>query len=542
MSTSTTGSRYTGTLHLIRFALRRDRVKLPAWVLGISFMAFYFTTALPILFGGEEELAETAGGFLTQGVVAIFGGPGYGLEDLTFPRLFVGVYGLYVIVLAALMSILMVSRHTRTEEQSGRAELMRAGPIGRMAPLTAALFVTLLANLALSVLLSLVLIGQGYEVADSLLFGAGVGAAGLAFAGVAAITVQLTEFSRTASGLAGAALGAAYAIRLAGDSLEQGGALLSWFSPLAWSQQTRAFVDARWWPLLLSLAFAVVTVFIGYGLASRRDLGAGLIRPRPGPAGATPRLGSPLRLAYRLQRGAIVGWIVVLAIWGVGNGVIVEPVVDGLGDVSADVLAIFGGDESGTLLLDGYLSTMAVYDAALVGIFVVLGVLSMRSEEFEGRTEAVLATATSRWAWLGSHLAVLAAGSILLLAVVGLTLGLGAAVGLGQAEVVWDVTASHMAYAPALLVVLAIAGLAYGVVPGATGLAWAVVGYCFFMGFFAPVLDMPRWLVTLSPMEHIPRIPLEEFTASPMLALTVVALAVSAAGLVAFRKRDLVAT
>lgn len=526
---------------MVRFNLRRDRVKFPAWVLGITFMVVYFTTALPILFGGEEGLSETAGGFLTQGVVAIFGGPGYGMDDLTFPRLFVGVYGLYTIILAALMSMLMVSRHTRAEEQSGRAELVRASLVGRMAPLTGAVIATALANVLLSVLVGAVLVGQGYETADSFLFGASVGAAGLAFAGVTAVTVQLTEFSRTASGLAGVALGAAYVIRMAGDSFQEGGNVLSWFSPLAWSQQTRAFVDGRWWPLLLSVAFAAATVAVGYALAKRRDFGAGLIRARPGPARAAAWLNSPLAVAFRLQRGAIIAWTAILVVWGYGNGAIVEPVVDGLQDVSTDVLAIFGGAESGTILTNGYLATMGVYNATLIAVFVVLGLLNVRSEEFDGRTEPVLATATSRWAWFGSHLAVLSIGSVLLLAVAGLSMGLGAAIGMGQPEILWDVTASHLAFAPAILVILAIAGLLYGSVPDATGAVWAVVIYSFFMGFFAPVMDLPQWIINVSPMEHVPGIPLEEFAVTPLLVLTAIALTVGAASLISFRNRDLTA-
>ncbi|HZD23554.1 MAG TPA: ABC transporter permease, partial [Acidimicrobiia bacterium] len=203
-------SPFTGTWSLIRFNLRRDRVKFPAWVLGITFMAVYFTTALPLLYGSEEELAETAGSFLTGGVVAIFGGPGYGFENINFPIFFVGVYGLYIILMAALMSILMVSRHTRVEEQTGRSELLRSNVVGRMAPLTAAVIMAVMANVLLSVFIGSVLAGKDYEVAGSFLFGAGVGAVGLVFTGVAAITVQLMEFSRTASGLALIALGAAY--------------------------------------------------------------------------------------------------------------------------------------------------------------------------------------------------------------------------------------------------------------------------------------------------------------------------------------------
>jgi len=48
------------------------------------------------------------------------------------------------------MNILLVSRHTRLEEQTGRSELLRADAVGRHAPLTAALLLALSANLVLA--------------------------------------------------------------------------------------------------------------------------------------------------------------------------------------------------------------------------------------------------------------------------------------------------------------------------------------------------------------------------------------------------------
>lgn len=538
MARQTSTSPYTGTWRLIRFNMRRDRVKFPAWVLSVTFMAVYFSSALPILFGGEEGLAETAGGFLTSTVVALFGGPGYGLEDLTFPRLFVGVYGLYIMMLAALMSILMISRHTRVEEQSGRAELVRSSVVGRMAPLTAAVTMVAMANVLVAGLVSAVLVGRGYDPAGALLFAAGVGATGLVFGGVAAITVQLTEFSRTASGMALIVLGVAYAIRTAGDAIQEHGSTLSWFSPLAWAQQTRPFVDGRWWPLLLSVFFAGVAVAVGYALARRRDFGAGLFGVRSGSARAAEWLDSPLALAFRLHRGSIYGWAVFLLIWGYANGAIVQPIVDGLQNVSSDVMAIFGGD--GGVVIDGYLATMGIYNAALVAIFAVLGVLSLRSEEYNGRTEPVLATATSRWQWIGSHLTVLAIGSAALLALTGLAMGLGVAVGTGQSELTWDMLASHLAFVPALFVLLTVAGLLYGFVPGTVGLAWIPVVYAFVMGFFAPIWDLPQWVLDLSVFEHIPAIPLEDVVVLPLIVLTAIAVALAMAGSWGFRRRDLV--
>ena len=535
-STPPRGSSLTGTGKLIRFILRRDRIKLPAWLLGISVFVMYYGAALPQLYRTDEDLQVITR--FTQGAVgALIAGPGYGLDDPTIERVIVGVYGLYFLIIVAIMNILLVSRHTRVEEQTGRAELVRASVVGRHAQLTATLVVAAGANVVLSLLIAGAMGASNLDTSDALLFGASVGAVGLVCAGITALTVQVTEYSRAASGLAGAALGAAYVIRAAGDSLEEGGSLLSWFSPLAWSQQTRAYVDGRWWPLALSLAFAAAAAAVGYALSSRRDVGLGLVPARRGAPEAAQWLRSPLTFAFRLHRAGLIGWGLALAAMGALYGAITRPIVDAFEDMPAEMIDVLGGDP--TRMLDGYIGTMALFDAVLVGIFVILGVQSMRSEETRGRAEPVLATATSRWAWLGSHIAVLAAGAAGLLLVVGLALGTGTAVSVGDAAYVWDTTVAHLIYLPAVLVLLGLAALLFGLVPQAIGLTWALLGFTLIVGFFGPLMDLPQWVHNLSPLEHVPQLPLESFTWTPVLGLTAVAVALLAPGAVAFRRRDL---
>ncbi len=47
-------------------------------------------------------------------------------------------------------------------------------------------------------------------------------------------------------------LAAAWVVRGVGDMAagpDEYGTWVSWLSPLAWAQQTRAFHDDRWWPV-----------------------------------------------------------------------------------------------------------------------------------------------------------------------------------------------------------------------------------------------------------------------------------------------------
>jgi ABC-2 type transport system permease protein len=532
---SAPGSTLAGTGTLIRFILRRDRIKLPAWVLGITALLLYFSTIVSEVYQTEEQIQDM-GRFMGGSFGALFGGPGYGRDDITLERAIVGVYALWFFVLAALMSMLLVSRHTRFDEQNGRAELIRANVVGRHAQLTAVLTVAAGANVLLALLLGGAMAANGYGAGGGLLFGAGVGAVGLVFAGITALTVQVTEYSRAATGLTGAVLGAAWAIRALGDMMGDHGSPLSWLSPLAWSQQTRPYVDARWWPLLLSVGLAVAAAAVGYALSTRRDVGAGLVAARMAAPVAAPWLRSPLAVAFRLQRSSLLWWTGALAgagfLWGAVADAMADPA-----DMDADRIEMFGG--SMDTLVDGYLGVITLFMAVLAGIMVILGVQAARGEETKGRAEPLLATATSRWAWFGSYLAVMATGLVGLLLVVGFTTGVGAAISTGDAGYVGNMVAANLAHAPGLLVLLGVAALLFGVLPRAIGVTWVLLVYGMFSGVFGTLMDLPQWAHNLSPMEHAGKPPLDGIAWPAMGTLLVIAAALAAAGLVAFRRRDL---
>ncbi|MGH9248283.1 MAG: ABC transporter permease [Acidimicrobiales bacterium] len=524
-----------GTVTLVRFMLRRDRIKLSAWLLGITVLLLYFAKVVLPGIAGTDEGLEDLRRFM-EGASGAVMGPGYGRDDITSERYIAGVYGLFFFVLTALMSMQLVSRHTRVEEQNGRAELVRSNVVGRHAPLTAVVIVAVGANVLLALMLGGAMAASGFDGGEGLLFGAGVGAVGLVFAGITALTVQVTEHSRAATGMAGAVLGAAWVVRVAGDMIRDFGSPLSWASPLAWSNQTRPYVDGRWWPLLLSLGLAVAAAAAGYALSARRDVGAGLVAARPGKPVGAPWLRSPLAAAFRLQRASLIWWTVALAAFGFLFGGLADQIADHEG-MSEDRIEMFGG--SMATLVNGYLSVITVLMAVLAGIMVVLGVMAVRSEETRGRAEPVLATATSRWAWFGSYLAVVSIGVVGLLLVVGFATGIGAAASVGDGAYIWDVTLAHLAHAPGVLVLLGITALLFGVLPRAIGVTWVVLGYSLFAGLFGAITDHPQWLRNLSPVEHTGQPPLDGISWAASMILLVVAAGLAAAGLAGFRRRDL---
>ncbi|MFF5217350.1 ABC transporter permease [Micromonospora sp. NPDC000442] len=534
-----TGTAVTGTGGLLRFMLRRDRIRLPAWTLGLPLLMTYFAAALDTIAQTPEDLAGLTA-FTSSPAGALFGGPGFGFDDLTIERFLAGQYGLYVLIGAGLMGLLTVVRHTRTEERTGRAELVRANVVGRHAQLTAALTLTAVMAVLVALLIGVMMAGRGFDAGGSMLFGASVGAVALAFAGIAAVTVQLSEYPRAAAGLAGAALGAAFVLRGLGDMAAvqgSGPSWLSWLSPIGWSQQTAAYVHDRWWPLAVSLAFAAATAVIGYVLSARRDFGAGLVPPRPGSPRAASWLAGPFAFAFRLHRASLIGWSGALLVAGVAYGSFTQPLLDGFENAPEDLVEVMGGG-SGDLLA-GYLGMMGLTMALVVGVYAVLAVQSLRAEETEGRAEPVLATSVSRTAWIGSHLAVVALGVPWLLLVAAAGMGVGAAASTGDAGLLGDVLVGHLAHTPAVWLVLAAAALLYAAAPRTLPVIWVVLGYGLIAGYFAPILELPESVLRLSPFEHVGEYPLEDVSVVAVVVLTVLAGAFAQVAVAAFRRRDL---
>lgn len=533
------GGALTGTGTLLRFLLRRDRIRLPLWLIGIGVFVPYFFTAFHRLFPTEEDLAQVAD-FTSGPMLGLLGGPGYGLDpgQLTYFTFFGAVYVLYFMVAAAIMNILLISRHTRVEEQTGRAELIRANVVGRHAALTATTIVAAASNLLLAILLLAGLRVFEAPLAGAAAVAAGIGVFGLLFAGISIVAAQVSENSRVGSAIAGGILGGAFVLRAAGDMTGEHGSALSWITPFAWSQQTRAFVDERWWPLLLSLVVAAGLITAGFMLSTRRDLGAGLRASRPGRSGAPAWLGSPLTLAWRLHRGSVRGWAIGLVIGGLVYGTTAEPLVDsftGLMDTRlSQVLSSGAGD-----LLAGYLNMMVVMMVIAAAIFLVLAVQKVRGEEAEGRAEPVLATCVNKGTWLFAHVLVTAVAAVVLLVLACAAMGLTAAFGTGDWSLLADLSLAALAYSPALLVVLAVATALYGLHPRLLPITAALVAFGGLAAFFGDMLELPEPLLAISPWQHTPAYPVETVTALPLILQTVVFAALTGLGIRTFARRDL---
>lgn len=531
------GGTLAGTRTLIRFNLRRDRVRLPVWILALFIGTASTADKYKTLYADPADRASVVTTMESPAGLAMTG-PAHYLDDYTFGSMMGHQMLGFMAVLVGLMSILIVTRHTRNEEETNRAELVRSTVVGRHAHLAAALSVAVLANLALATLLALGLGSMGIgsiDVGGSLLYGFAHAAVGIVFASVAAVTAQITAHTRGASGMAMAAIGLAYVLRAAGDS--GGSDALSWLSPIGWVQRTYVYVDNRWWPLLLCLALAVLSAGAGFVLSTRRDVGAGLRAARLGSPVASPSLTRPLGFALRLHRSVLAGFGAGLFLMGAMYGSILGSADAMLKNI--DQLHEALEDIGGTTMAESFASMVMVVLAVVTAVYVVTAALRPRSEENAGRVEPLLATGLSRTRWAGSHLAVALAGGTLLLLLAGLGIGVAGAASAGDAGLFPKLVGASLAYAPALWVTVGVAAVLFGWLPRAASAAWAVPVYAFVVGYLGKLLRFPHWMNNVSPFGHVPQLPAAEMSWTPMAVLTLIAAALLWLGLEGFRRRDL---
>ncbi|MER7537451.1 ABC transporter permease [Streptomyces sp. NPDC097704] len=514
-----------GTGVLTRLALRRDRLTLPVWVLVTGGMVASGAGSLQGLYGTAAERAELAASMTANSSMRAMYGPVFGdsLGGLVAWR-----FGTFGAVLAAVASLIVVVRHTREEEETGRQEMLSAGAVGRRAPLTAALLAALVMNAAVALVVTAGLAGQG--AAGALALGLAIGGTGMVFATTAALAAQLTESARLAKGLSAAVLGLAFALRAAGDAGTAGGeSVLTRVSPIGWAEHVRAFAGERWWVLLVIAGAVLIQTAAAYALTARRDVGASFLATRPGPARG--RLATAGALAWRLQRGTLLGWSLGFLLGGLVFGGMVEGAADIVGDNerAREIFERMGGQSA---LTDAFLATMVSLFGMLAALYAVGSVLRPHGEETSGRAEPLLAGALGRLRWAAGHLVIALGGSALILVLAGLGLALSYGHDLGP------VLGAALVQLPAVWTLAGLAVLLWGVAPKAATAAWGVAGLCLALGWIGPALGLPQAVLDASPFGHLPKLPGPETAWTPVLILTALAAALTAAGLAGLRRRD----
>jgi putative exporter of polyketide antibiotics len=524
--------------------IRRDWVQVLLWAGGTGLLAYASYVGVADAYGTEQDRTSLLAAALANPVILLFrglpSGTGQGafMVFLIFP---------WLAMLAAFMSTFLAVRHTRGDEEPGRAELISATPASRTLPFIATATHGLLANLLLGALTAGAFLAVGLDVEGSLLAGAAVGAVGVTFLGVGLVAAQLMRTSRGANSLAVWTLlitfllsGMGNAIGTPSDDLTRmESSWLTWLSPFGWGENTRAFDENLWWPAALCLAVGILLTVISAVLVSARDLGGSFIAERAARADASAALSTPTGLVWRLTRGAVIGWTVGGLLVGILSTSLAS-IVQEIGAANPSVEQILRQISGEGSVEQGTVTTFFTMLGVLAACAAVQVVCRARQEEAHGTAEPLLAAPVGRVRWLADYLVVALLAIVL---VVAAAVG-GAAIGIasqdGDMDLMRTVLVTGAGQVAAASVFLALTALVFVLFPRLTiPVGWTLVVLGMMLGLFGPLFQFPDWLVHLSPIAVTPLLDGDDIDVRGLWWLLLATGAGAVASLGLMRRREL---
>jgi ABC-2 type transport system permease protein len=440
-------------------------------------------------------------------------------------------------IFAAVFGMLAAVRALRTEEDTGRMELVLAGSVGR-----GAAFLSAMVALAAGVLILGIAEFAGLVVAGQ----AAGGSAELAlatvsvvpvFVGVGALTSQLASTRRVALELGGAAVGLFLALRVIADTSASAG-WLRWATPLGWAEEVRPYTGAQPLALALPVAAAVALLVFAARIAAARDIGTGVLPARERSEPHLSLLSSPIAQALRSERAGLLVWISSIGAFAYITGVIAKSTSNA--GISKGLQREVSKLGTGSILTPtGYLAFVFIFFILAVSLFACAQIGAARHEEADERLETLLSLPVSRRGWLAGRLLLAFGGATAISLTAGLLTWAGAESGGASVSLAGMLEAGANCL-PIALMFLGIAALAYSIFPRAgAGLSYGLVTVAFLWDLFGSLLDVPKWLVEATPFVHVGLVPAQPFRATAALAMLGIGLGSALAAMSVFQRRDL---
>ncbi|MEV6863427.1 multidrug ABC transporter permease [Streptosporangium subroseum] len=520
-----------GARPLLRAALKQDARTIAPWIVLITALSASSVVAYDLVFPDAQSRAQLAATLGTNPALSLIFGPARDLMTADgFNAWRAGALGGFF---AALMAIFIVVRNSRADEDSGQAELLASGVMGRQTRLAVAMTMAVLASVVLGVVSCLVTVAVGGGVTNSLALATTFTASGLMFTGLAGITAQLGSDARTANSIAVAVLGVAFITRGYIDA-GQGPEWTVWLTPLGWLEQVRPATGNNGWPLLLALALAAVLAAVALALHARRDFGLGMLAPRRGPARGG-RVTTVWGLALRINRGSLISWLLAFAGLGAVFGFLATSVTDLLGDNPGMAALIAGGSVTEAGLLFEFLVTILRMLGIIAAVFGVQIAMRVYAEEIDYRVEPLLAASLSRTKYLAGNAVIAFVAPAVALLISGTVIAL---VATEPGISAGDVIVQTLATVPAVWVIIALALAAVGANPRLRLVGWLGVVLTFALTILGPLFRLWDWVLGISPLWHVPNVTAISPDWSGLGGVTTLALVLTAAAFAGFRRRD----
>jgi ABC-2 type transport system permease protein len=529
---------------LTRSGVRQNVWFMLPWIAFVALLTVASYAAYDGVFPDAKARAAFEAAVASNPAFTLLLGPAVSLSDATGFT----VWRTFTLgcITAAMMSVLLVTRLTRAAEETGRAELMAASPVGRSSRLGSALAIAVLANALFALVTGGLLAASGMTPSAAWLLGASYGFAGLVFAGISAVAAQIGAYSRTANAIGLSTLGALYLIRGFADSTP-GGEWLRWFSPFGWLQWVNPLGDSAGpainaGPLLLAGILSLLLWAGAFWLSANRDFGTGLLPQQPGPTSwHISRGGAAFALAFRLQRSSIITWAVAFVVLSGVFGMITSTMGDLFAQDPTLAQMFAAGAATPGAMTAAYVVTLISLLSIIVTAFGIQSALRLWGEEADDRVELALSASLSRWRLFASHAvialvapaAILLAGSLL----VGITATLTNAT--DGALTTMDALFQGVLTLPALWVITGLTLALVGVEPRFRAFGWVALVAEFTITLLGPLLNLPDWTLRLSPLYWVPSVTSSSPDYGPSLLLALGAGLLIGVGALAYRRRDI---
>ena len=520
----------------LRLLVRRLRVQALAWTLPLWLLLAATPPAYEDVYPSLQErellvesMRDTAGTRLLYGVLPLPGRIGQLVQWET---------GTYLLICGALMAILLTCRAMRADEDDGLVEVQRGSGVGHLVPFVAPVLmawgaVALLAGGAGLVLTVLTRIVAELTAPGAWVLAGAIAVTGWAFAALAALSCQLCRQAGSARGLALAALGCCFALRVLADESEAG--WLRWFTPLAWRDLACPYSDDRVWPLVVCATAAALLTAVAGGLFVRREYLGGYLPDRSS-SRRRWRLGGYADLQARLALRGAVAWSVTVAATSVLFGAMAGSITGLFGPDSAT--SSYVGKMASGSPVEQFMGLLTIMTVLLVAVAGVQRVTALAADERAGFVEFEVSVGVSRTRMFMAQAGVAVVESVVLLALSGGVLAAVTGTQLTDDHAVGRAFVFTVSQLPGVLAAIGVALALVGLVPRLSALVWAVVGWSVFAQFFGALVELPDWAQELSVLGHHLDV-VGDPDWGPLAVQAVVGLTGMLVGLAAYRRRDL---
>jgi len=440
----------------------------------------------------------------------------------------------------------LMTRNLRGDEEAGRLELMRANPLGVRSPLMASTVFCAGVSIVSGLFTALILLAANATApaqwvmapGGAFAFGASVAAMGLLGVGIAALTNQIAPSDGAANGIGIGIFALFYVIRAAGDYMVTGtntnvslGRGLLWASPIGWGELVDPWGENRVLPMVLMVVFAALLVYIGWLVATRRDMSASLVKASSGPATATKFTQTVPGLGFRTQRVSIIVWVVAVVLFGAMLGSIINQMVPLVGGVQG-----FSGQAGDAVAIHIFFMLPLA-----IAVFAVQSASTMRTDEERGVLESQLAGGVSRMGWACKRLAITLVAVLVMMLLVAYTVGYMWSQAVSDPSKTGLALRAIFAHLPAVILMIGVPVLGFGWWPRFAGtVSWVVVGAMWVLAIVGLTV-LPAWLTRFIPFAGGPFVSSNPLTSGNWIkeiGFLVVGILFIVGGLIGFKRRD----